>query len=290
MMPRMSKIFTLLLISTAFMGLLSGCSAGTIGADGTGLINSNMSFAEAPKFSLPPANARFDYQLGGAYKPPAGVTIVGRDRLEKPAGLGYDICYINGFQTQPADSEKFWQEHPDLVVQVNGAPVVDPNWKDEYLYDTSTSTKQMALAAMVKPWIEGCKTAGYAAVEIDNLDSFLRSQGKLNAQNNIDLATEYAQLAHNAGLAIAQKNAVEQRAKVRAAGYDFAVTESCARWNECGKYLDTYSVVLDIEYTDELGEDAFPAACQSKSRPTAMILRDHYLVTPKDSDYFYQSC
>ncbi len=34
---------------------------------------------------LPPVNAKVDYQLGGAYTPPAGVTVVSRDRTESPA-------------------------------------------------------------------------------------------------------------------------------------------------------------------------------------------------------------
>ncbi|HEX7827381.1 MAG TPA: endo alpha-1,4 polygalactosaminidase [Mycobacterium sp.] len=239
---------------------------------------------------LPDPKAGFDYQLGGGYTPPPGVTIVGRDRTNKPAGLGYDICYVNGFQTQPDDSKEFARLHPDLVVQVDGKPLSDPGWPDEYLYDTSTDAKRAGLAAVVKPWIDGCRSAGFDAVEIDNLDSYTRSEDALTVDDNIAMATIFAKQAHDAGLAIAQKNTVEESKRLRAAGYDFAVTESCFKYDECAGYTEHYPVVLDIEYTDELGEGAFPAACKSPDRAPAMIMRDHYLVTPGQDGYFYRGC
>jgi hypothetical protein len=239
---------------------------------------------------LPDPHAGFDYQLGGGYAPPPGVTIVGRDRTDQPAGTGYDICYVNGFQTQPADSKEFARQHPDLVVHVDGKPLVDPNWPDEYLYDTSTDAKRAGLAAIVKPWIDGCKSAGFDAVEIDNLDSHTRAGDALTVDDNIAMATVFAKQAHDAGLAIAQKNTAEESKRLRAAGYDFAITESCFKYDECADYTQQYRVVLDIEYTDELGWSAFPAACNSANRPAAMIMRDHHLATPGQDEYFYQSC
>jgi hypothetical protein len=239
---------------------------------------------------LPDGNAGFDYQLGGAYPPPPGATIVERDRTEAPAGVGYDICYINGFQTQPADSETFAKKHPDLVVRAEGQPVRDPGWPDEYLLDTSTQPKRTALAAIVKPWIDGCKAAGYSAVEVDNLDSYTRSGDWLTADDNIAMAATYAQMAHEAGLAVAQKNAADQTRRLREVGYDFAITESCLKFDECSSYTTQYPVVLDIEYTDELGEATFASACTSPDRAPVTIMRDHNLVTPADDDYFYRSC
>jgi hypothetical protein len=41
---------------------------------------------------LPPPNGGLDYQLGGAYIPPAGVTILSRDRLASPTGGFYNVC------------------------------------------------------------------------------------------------------------------------------------------------------------------------------------------------------
>ena len=74
--------------------------------------------------SLPPLDGKLDYQLGGAYTPPAGVTIVSRDREAAPADGIYNICYVNGFQIQPAE-ESFWtSQHPDLILRDgNGTPI-----------------------------------------------------------------------------------------------------------------------------------------------------------------------
>ena len=57
--------------------------------------------APAGQLTLPSVNGAVDYQLGGAYPPPAGVTIVSRDRTAERADGVYTICYVNGFQIQP---------------------------------------------------------------------------------------------------------------------------------------------------------------------------------------------
>ena len=50
----------------------------------------------------PPANASFDYQIGGDYPLPAGVSVVSRDWFSGDAAAdpAYSICYVNAFQTQ----------------------------------------------------------------------------------------------------------------------------------------------------------------------------------------------
>lgn len=239
---------------------------------------------------LPDAGAGFDYQLGGAYPPPRGASVIARDRLAEPAGAGYDICYVNGFQTQPDRSEEFARQHPELVVQVDGVPLVDSGWPDEFILDTSTARKRTALAEIVGAWITRCRDDGYAAVEIDNLDSFTRSNGALKAEDNLALAAEYALTAHAAGLAIAQKNTAEWTDEVAALGYDFAVTESCAAFGECEVYSTAYDVVLDIEYVDELGAEAFAQACRDSGPGVVMILRDHDLRMAGEDGYVFRAC
>src|SRR4051812_29171351 len=84
----------------------------------------------APAVAAPPANGRFDYQIGDGYRPAAGVRIVTRDRGERSPAGRYGICYVNAFQTQPEDAA-FWRRHPTLVLRRHGAPVRDPDWPGE---------------------------------------------------------------------------------------------------------------------------------------------------------------
>ncbi len=126
----------------------------------------------------PPANARFDYQIGEPYKPPRGVRVVSRDWFDaKPPKRGYAICYVNAFQTQDdspdvvrPDERSAWPA--DLVLSSLGD---DPNWGGEFLVDISTAAKRRRAAEWLQPMIETCKRKGFDAVEYDNLDSWTAS-------------------------------------------------------------------------------------------------------------------
>ena len=235
---------------------------------------------------LPPAGAGLDYQLGGAYDPPSGVKIVSRDRTAKPASGLYNICYVNGFQAQP-DEEDFWMsKHPDLVLRDKGGDaVVDEDW-NELILDTSTADKRTQLAEIIGGYIDGCAKSGFNAIEIDNLDSFSRSGGRLSEQNAVDFMALLSKRAHAKGLPIAQKNSSElvpQRAKL---GTDFAVAEECNRYDECGDYTKGYGdLVLVIEYR----RADFDKGCKQYPK-LSMVLRDVNLTTPGGSSYVFAAC
>ncbi|MGH3691760.1 MAG: endo alpha-1,4 polygalactosaminidase [Microbacterium sp.] len=244
--------------------------------------------APAPEIDLPPSGAVPDYQLGGAYDPAPGVGIVGRDRSAEPASGVYSICYVNGFQTQPGELD-VWPE--DLLLQRDGETVFDPDWPDEALLDTSSPEHRDRIAAIVVPWIESCADAGFAAVEFDNLDSYSRSSGALALDDNLALAGVLVDAAHAAGLAAGQKNAAEDAVALsERAGFDFAVTEECAAYDECGAYTDVYGEhVIDIEYADELPRP-FAEMCADDDSPASMVLRDRDLAAPDDPAYAFETC
>ena len=244
-----------------------------------------------PDVTLPPADAVVDYQLGGGYEPAPGVGGVSRDSTDDPAPGYYSICYVNGFQTQPADRERWLADDPDLVLQRDGEPLIDENWPDELIVDTSTAGKRERIAALMAPSLDACAAKGFDAVEIDNLDSYTRSDGLLTVDDALALASLYADTAHAAGLAIAQKNAAELGTRGRDdAGFDFAVTEECHRFDECALYTDVYGEhVLDIEYTDDLRGD-FADVCADPQVPVSTILRDRDLTRPGDDDYRFEAC
>lgn len=239
---------------------------------------------------MPPVDARFDYQLGGAYPPPVGVAVVERDSTEPPAAGVYGICYVNAFQTQPDAADWWLANHPELVLRSGGTPVVDPGWPDEYLLDTSSRARRAAIAEVVGSTIQACAAAGYDAVELDNLDSYTRSGGRLSAEDALDLAGRLVAIGHEAGLAVAQKNAAELASRARAVGFDVVIAEECHRWDECAAYTEVYgSLVLDVEYTDDL-RGSWAEVCADPQTPASVVLRDRDLVAPGDPAYAYGHC
>jgi hypothetical protein len=246
----------------------------------------------AAAVELPPAGAVLDYQLGAAYTPPRGVNLVTRDATASPAPGIYTICYVNGFQTQPGDRSVWLNQRGHLILKDSrGNPIIDPNWPDEFLLDTSTSAKRTELAGIIGATIDTCANKGFKAVEVDNLDSYLRSKGKLTVSNNLAYAKLLADRTHNRGLAIGQKNSAEQAARGRSeVGFDFAVSEECHRWEECSSYSDVYgSRTMDIEYTDDL-RGTFEDVCNDPDTPATTTLRDRYLVGPGQSGYAFDHC
>lgn len=266
-LPRVRGVLAVLAIAT--VAVLSGCATGA-----------------APSVALPPEGGVPDYQLGGAYPPDPSVQIVARDRTSSPLEDVYSICYVNGFQTQPGDLD-LWPD--EVLLRRDGEPVIDPAWPDEVILDTSTEASRSAIVEVLRPWIEGCAASGFRAVEFDNLDTFSRSDGALTLDDNLALAVSLVDIAHEAGLAAGQKNAAEYAERLHAdAGFDFAVTEECAVFDECAAYTDVYGAhVIDIEYTDELPA---PFADLCRRAPASTVLRDRALSVPGSSDYAFETC
>ncbi|WP_344611120.1 endo alpha-1,4 polygalactosaminidase [Dactylosporangium salmoneum] len=243
--------------------------------------------AEPTTYTLPPVNAKFDYQIGAAYTPPSGVTVVSRDRTATPAAGLYNICYVNVFQTQP-DEISWWQtNHNDLLLKdSSGKYVVDGAW-GENLIDVSTPAKRTAVAAIVNGWIDGCASKGFKAVEPDNIDSYERSGGLLTKANAVALLQLLALHAHDKGLAIAQKNTTALGTAGKNAGLDFAIAEECGRYNECDAYTSVYgNNVIVIEYT----KNAFTKACNGYGPSLSIVLRDLNVTAPGSGTYKYDAC
>jgi Glycoside-hydrolase family GH114 len=243
--------------------------------------------APAGTITLPPFNGPFDYQLGGAYAPPADVTIVDRDRTASPAAGVYNICYVNGFQTQPGESAWWLANHPTLLLRDGaGTPLIDPDWPDEYILDISTAAKRAAIATIVGAWIDGCAAAGFDAVEIDNLDTFARFPTRLTADNAVALGRTYADEAHRVGLAIAQKNSAELVSRRTETTFDFAVVEECSFYDECATFTAGYPLgVLMVEYD----RPAFLAACAAQAA-YSVVLRDVKLRPVGATSYVREAC
>jgi hypothetical protein len=180
------------------------------------------------------------------------------------------------------------------VRDADGGLLVDPNWPDEHLLDTSSAANREAIAARLSPAVDACADAGYRGLDIDNLDSWTRSGGALDQNDAVAFATLLVKHAHVRGLAVGQKNTADLGSRGRdEVGFDFAVTEECDLWNECGAYTNVYGArVLDIEYTDDLRGtvDEVCARMRELDPAPSAIVRDRNLVPASDPAYEYTAC
>ncbi|MGW4568997.1 endo alpha-1,4 polygalactosaminidase [Streptomyces sp. NPDC004561] len=258
---------------TAAVSALTGCSAD--GKDGKEPGGS----PKAQAVRLPPLNAGFDYQIGGAYPPPAGVRIVSRDRSDSPAPGLYNICYVNAFQAQPAERSS-WPA--DLLLRdAHGKVVIDEDW-NEPLLDIGTPAKRKRVAERVNRWIDGCARKGFDAVEPDNYDSYTRSGRLLTAADATAFMTLLSRHAHARHLAVAQKNTAELAGQRRRAGLDFAVTEECGQYDECNVYAKAFDDrVVDIEYT----AGGLRKALAHWGDRLSIVRRDREVSTPGSAGY-----
>ncbi|WP_082407398.1 endo alpha-1,4 polygalactosaminidase [Mesorhizobium sp. 1M-11] len=238
-------------------------------------------------FETLPSDAIADYQLGGAYNPPARTNVVVRDSTAAPVRGLYNICYVNGFQTQPGIA---WP--PELLVKNSkGKPLVDPDWPDEHLLDISSEKLRAAVLKRLATTISGCARSGFNAVEFDNLDSFTRSKGALRHEDAVAFATSLVRAAHNVGLAAGQKNTPQLSDRERRRiGFDFAVSEECHRYDECSKYTRFYGDrVINIEYVDDL-RGRFADICADAATPRDTVLRDRDLKPAQHGGYHHDHC
>ncbi|RII14696.1 hypothetical protein DSC45_20295 [Streptomyces sp. YIM 130001] len=240
------------------------------------------------EFRAPQANASFDYQLGGPYPPPAGVTVLARDRTASPEPGHYNICYVNAFQTQPGRAVDRWDgDHPDLLLRDDsGDPVIDEDWQ-EALLDISTASKRQRLLDIVGRWIDGCAESGFDAIEPDNLDSYERSDGLLTKNDAAAFARLLADRAHARGLAVGQKNTTDLLPRRARIGFDFAVVEECARYDECDRFADTYDDrILDIEYSPP----DYDQACRTWGTALSITLRDRDVTPAGSAGHVHRHC
>jgi hypothetical protein len=257
-----------------------------IGAALLGLVLLGAAACDPMVSVLPTPNANFDYQIGGAYPPPAGVTVVSRDRSDPPAPGLYNICYVNGFQGQTEDQQWWLTKHPTLVLRNSaGQPVKDTDW-NELILDISTSAKRSELAGIVGGWISACGTSGYQAVEVDNLDSYTRSGGRLTQAQAVSFIRLLADRAHAANMAIGQKNGSEMVGRKAQMGTDFAIAEECNRYTECDSYTAGYGTgVFVIEYR----RADFDKGCRQWPQ-LSIVLRDRDVRPAGTQGYVRAAC
>ncbi|WP_078612496.1 endo alpha-1,4 polygalactosaminidase [Streptomyces canus] len=234
--------------------------------------------------TLPPRHVPWDYQIGGAYPPAAGVRVVSRGYEDAPAPGLYNICNINAFQAESGE-ESDWDA--DLLLRgADGKTVYDKDW-DEAVLDIRTAAKRERVAARLDTWIDACAAKAYQAVEPDNYDSFTRFPSYLKAAQAEALMKLLVTHAHAKGLAVAQKNTAELVSDRALPGLDFAIAEECAEYDECGTFADAFDDhVLVVEYTKK----GLTTACAGWSSTLSVVRRDEDVVPEGADGFLRETC
>ncbi|MFF3641135.1 endo alpha-1,4 polygalactosaminidase [Streptomyces sp. NPDC002564] len=255
-----------------------------VAAAAAGLLAPSTASAGAVAPAPPPSRAGFDYQIGGAYTPPAGVGIVSRDHKAAPAPGLYNLCYVNAFQAQPG-AEGEWDR--DLLLRDgNGDVVYDGAWGEAVL-DIRTADKRRRIAAKVNGWIDGCAAKGFQAVEPDNYDTYTRFPAHLKASHAKAFVSLLSAHAHAKGLAVAQKNTPDLAAAHEETGLDFAVAEECGQWDECDRYTAAYGDhVLVVEYSAA----GLRKACAGWGDRLSIVRRDVGVAPAGADGYLRRTC
>lgn len=226
----------------------------------------------------------FDYQLGGAYRPSENVAVVIRDRTESIAIGKYNICYINGFQTQPNEANhNHWNDEYELKLKdEKGDFVVDEKW-EEFVLDISTERKRKRLVEIVTLWIAKCAQDGFDAVEIDNMDTYLRTR-LVKPEHNIEVMRDIIKVAKTYELEVAQKNALDIANSLET---DFVIVEQCSKYDICDDYIDLFpNRTFIIEYEKQW----FKKTCQNFGNTALVIYRDEKLKPTGHAEHIYQQC
>ncbi len=131
---------------------------------------------------------------------------------------------------------------------------------------------------------------GFDAVDLDNLDSFTRSRGLLDLEDD---ARPGERAGPGGARPRARPRAEERRRaprRVPARCFDFALVEECAPYDECAAYLDAYDRhVYAVEYTDAQDE-TFGEACERWGGRIGLTLRDRDLQPAGDAAHVEEPC
>lgn len=171
---------------------------------------------------------------------------------------GHAVCYVSGgsFEKGRPDENSFPAGVLGKVLQ---------GWPDEKWLDVRQTS---VLEPIMRARATKCKTAGFDAIDWDNVDGYANDNGfGFSANDQIAYNTLLAKIAHDNGMSVALKNDLDQIPQLVTV-FDFAVNEQCAEYNECAS-LDPFTqagkAVAQIEYTVNASTFCPPANTAKRS-------------------------
>lgn len=246
------KPLTVLAASAGTLLTLSACSAANANEDRenrAGEPTASQDAAAEREFWTPEPGTDWQWQLIGTVDTSVDVPVYDIDGFDNPAAVVDTlhsegrkvICYISvgSWEDWRPDAGDF----PDSVI---GNPLDE--WEGEQWLDIrQLDTLRPLMAAR----FDMCADKGFDAVEPDNMDGYINDPGfPLTKEDQVAYNLMISELAHERGLSVGLKNAVDQVPELVDA-FDFAVNEECAYYKECGKvspFIEAGKAVFHVEY------------------------------------------
>ena len=235
-------------------------------------------------FTQFPAGLTWDWQLDSPRDLTRDVDVLALDyedlSAREIAGLKArgvrTICYV---------SIGTWEDWRDdasaFPPEVIGKPL--PEWPGERYIDMR---RLDVIVPIMAARFAQCADKGFDAIEPDNMGAYDNDTGfEMDGEVLIAYMRALIREAHDLGLAMGQKNAIEM-VPALAGVMDFMINEECHRYRECdalSHYIALDKAVFNAEYTDT--DVDFAAAC-AKSREVGISS----IMKTRDLDRTGQAC
>jgi hypothetical protein len=212
----------------------------------------------------PPYEPSPEPPAAGRWVPAPGTTWHWQLQGSLDVGLDVQVYNIDGFDTGASTVEALarqgkrticyisagsWEQwRPDASLFPASVLGASNGWPGERWLDIR---RLDVLGPIMTARMQLCADKGFDAVEPDNIDGFMNATGfELTAADQAVYNRWLARTAHSLGLSIGLKNDVEQ-AETLEPFFDFAINESCFRWQECeslGVFVAANKAVFHVEY------------------------------------------
>lgn len=156
---------------------------------------------------------------------PDGVTPNSAGVAQVHAAGAKAVCYVD------AGSWENFRPDADLFpVAIRG---LSNGWPGERWLDIRATD---VLLPIMEARVAKCATAGFDAVEFDNVDGYTNDTGlPLTAADQLPFDVALADMAHAHGMSVGLKNDLDQLTQLQNT-FDFAINEQCAEYSECSAY------------------------------------------------------
>ena len=184
------------------------------------------------------------------------------------------ICYFSAGTWEPGrpDGDDF----PDEVLGEHLEHWPDERWVDN---------RSMTVRDLMEGRMDEAVRRGCDGVEPDNVDAYVHNTGfSLTEQTQVDFNRFLAESAHERGLSVGLKNALDILPELHGS-FDFAINEECVTYDECAAirpFIQNGKAVFHVEYVDNRddGESRADTVCPLASAAAFSTLIKDWDLSP----------